>query len=1308
MLKSGFQKRLGILSLTVVFMLCVAMVLHSPHVGTLLNTRVVSSSFGDVIQNTSQKDAKAKDTRADDIKLPTQWWSESGEVASDFDGGSGTVEDPYRIATPAQLALMADKINNQGGAYLRASYQLVADVDMSAYFWSPMGTWAGDRAFSGTFDGGTHHIDADGVDRGTVHTINGLIMKNKESVDNGSTVGFFGLLGDQAVITNVIIDNSISYLDYNLDLDSDSERVTLAIVAAQVRNDATVLFQNMAVLNSTTFAPQTLSEDGQDGVDFIHVEVKSGVYVGWQQGVNEHGGSAKGVIYMKDAHARMSSVMINIYLDLSGWDMSPDVVINSFGGFIGEARQVDIRDSSYEGVVGIEVVRKDRNMDNAQFIYNAGGLIGTMDAYDSSTSFFENIDLSGSIYLDTFKNEDDGFNRNLYSAQSSKSSRSEASAQSSKEAKDIPWSADVRQIGNIIGDANMWGKGNLEISDVTASFFIDAPKGNNVNLGDKTDQQSIMLGDTQIKSISSVSDLDVAKASINANGFSPAQQQALDQAAQKGKVYAEQHRSLTSQHASVSHTDDFSKNMSSRDLEGPPTAPAGPIVFSTAGPALVFMMSYLAYLGLGMAYGYVLIGLFTTVGLLIVAVIIIIAIVVFAVLFAFWGAQKPKWESVVSVGSAIGSEGRSGITLKNVHTASTAIASDTMFSKNDSQATISESHQTTPTMGMLKTQPESPDVQHIGDKVHLEVTGSGTIMSDGKPGVDSVLEYQWYYNTIDSNNILDGSEPNMGGVVTQKVEGATDPSLDLDVTWSGSRYYFVKQVNHVIEFRGNVNSVTARVGNKKVSLKPAQITQQPEDISINVGTADQTLSVVAEATGDLDYQWYFNTTDSVDGAILLSGGNKSEFVPFQQKSGTYYYFVVVTVSIEISGADETMRADTVSDFAKVDALAIANDIKIAVQPDAKRTVEKNMNTTIGVVMDLSTVNGSLSYQWFKADSITADGVALDGETYQSLAVDTSISNTTSYYYVIVYNTVEDSTTSVRSTTSEITVSYDQALIINMLEPEGGTAIVGEGVIKLSVFATAEPGGRLEYQWFKSHTSGNGEGDMVQYGNLPTINVASSSASRDYYYVELRTVKSNGTKSAIQKSKAVLVEFKDPDQYKFDMTRETLQNTFITSPQSLTGDIIDFSSQDENHIDLQVSMSDIDIVGTINYQWYVSDKADGTDAIAIKGAVGSTWRVENNTATGTKYYFVKIINTANIYNATLSKKSGTSVYTTILNDTDLSPVAIKHSDEKPSYTLLIVLATSTATVLTVVAGAIIFFKNKKQKEYEFWGYSQYRM
>ena len=75
--------------------------------------------------------------------------------ATEFAGGSGTDTDPYIIATAAQLALVAQKVNG-GGVWTSAHYKLDRDIDFGNMEWTPIGNAT--YTFGGNFDGNGHVI----------------------------------------------------------------------------------------------------------------------------------------------------------------------------------------------------------------------------------------------------------------------------------------------------------------------------------------------------------------------------------------------------------------------------------------------------------------------------------------------------------------------------------------------------------------------------------------------------------------------------------------------------------------------------------------------------------------------------------------------------------------------------------------------------------------------------------------------------------------------------------------------------------------------------------------------------------------------------------------------------------------------------------------------------------------------------------------------------------------------------------------------------------------------------------------------
>ena len=62
-------------------------------------------------------------------------------AADAFDGGSGTKDDPYKIATAEQLALLAKDVNSGVGdkTHTKEYFILTADIDLSAHVWTPLG-----------------------------------------------------------------------------------------------------------------------------------------------------------------------------------------------------------------------------------------------------------------------------------------------------------------------------------------------------------------------------------------------------------------------------------------------------------------------------------------------------------------------------------------------------------------------------------------------------------------------------------------------------------------------------------------------------------------------------------------------------------------------------------------------------------------------------------------------------------------------------------------------------------------------------------------------------------------------------------------------------------------------------------------------------------------------------------------------------------------------------------------------------------------------------------------------------------------
>ena len=106
----------------------------------------------------SQSDILENDEVTANAPTNSGYWTDSGNYATSFAGGSGTSSDPYLIETPQQLAYLSYLVNNSStnSQYASLYYKQTANLDMSAYWWDAIGTST--YPFKGYYDGGDYTI----------------------------------------------------------------------------------------------------------------------------------------------------------------------------------------------------------------------------------------------------------------------------------------------------------------------------------------------------------------------------------------------------------------------------------------------------------------------------------------------------------------------------------------------------------------------------------------------------------------------------------------------------------------------------------------------------------------------------------------------------------------------------------------------------------------------------------------------------------------------------------------------------------------------------------------------------------------------------------------------------------------------------------------------------------------------------------------------------------------------------------------------------------------------------------------------
>lgn len=82
-------------------------------------------------------------------------WTEDGLFANSYYSGDGSINSPFKIATAAQLARLSQQVCDKGKDKDKY-FELIADIDLSAHLWKPIGH--DDQIFKGHFNGNRYTI----------------------------------------------------------------------------------------------------------------------------------------------------------------------------------------------------------------------------------------------------------------------------------------------------------------------------------------------------------------------------------------------------------------------------------------------------------------------------------------------------------------------------------------------------------------------------------------------------------------------------------------------------------------------------------------------------------------------------------------------------------------------------------------------------------------------------------------------------------------------------------------------------------------------------------------------------------------------------------------------------------------------------------------------------------------------------------------------------------------------------------------------------------------------------------------------
>ena len=166
---------------------------------------------------------------------------------------------------------------------------------------------------------------------------------------------------------------------------------------------------------------------------------------------------------------------------------------------------------------------------------------------------------------------------------------------------------------------------------------------------------------------------------------------------------------------------------------------------------------------------------------------------------------------------------------------------------------------------------------------------------------------------------------------------------------------------------------------KPLGETPAIITQ-PKAEDYIVKDEASAMSVLASAKGKLTYQWYTNTTDSVEGAIAIEGATEASYTPATDKIGTAYYYCVVT------NPEATENSSTTTDIVCVNVYDDPTPVATLVNPgsampddgyeymmDKGYVYEPGAEATpLKVTATTAAKGGELSYNWYGLKNVFGD------------------------------------------------------------------------------------------------------------------------------------------------------------------------------------------------------------------------------------------------------------------------------------------------------------------------------------------------
>ena len=255
--------------------------------------------------------------------------------------------------------------------------------------------------------------------------------------------------------------------------------------------------------------------------------------------------------------------------------------------------------------------------------------------------------------------------------------------------------------------------------------------------------------------------------------------------------------------------------------------------------------------------------------------------------------------------------------------------------------------------------------------------------------------YTWYRAT---NTTETGTVVKTRTSATDVQDTYTPTTADTD---EGTFYYYV-----VVHSSCGADKTSKRA--KITVTKPTKITTDLSEDEVNYckgtsATDVDKLSVTAEGTGTLSYQWYSVTNGT---STAITGATTHEYTPLTTEVGTTYYYVKVSSTCgEVTSKRAKITITKPTGFKPNGNLDDTTEVKYCKDEPSPAALTVEAEGT-----------GNLTYQWYLKNDNYPLGTPIAGQNTATLAASAIEVGTrgTTYYYVVVHSDCGSDVTSARA------------------------------------------------------------------------------------------------------------------------------------------------------------------------------------------------------------------------------------------------------------------------------------------------------